>query len=286
MTQVSGADMIVASVTYAMRQYGFSTLPTDLVFVGTRNSSGANALVALDAQSGAERWRFTNSMLQGGNGQGIGIIAAMPAIDSQTRRLMFTSHTLSGGSAHTVWAIDFDASSSHLAWTADVGDAETTPMPRNGVVYVGNNAGQVYAFSAGSFGIGTQVWPTPFSTGDGAVKTYVYPDWASTRLFFSTTNRVWALNDGGGAGASVVWSTPASGAGSVAYPSNVIATPSDAWVGSASGELVKFTGANTANPTQSRITLSTGSVGAPIMDYRQGLVCVGTEDGAFFAVTP
>ncbi|MGA7617200.1 MAG: PQQ-binding-like beta-propeller repeat protein [Thermoanaerobaculia bacterium] len=284
MTQVSGATSIVAPVTYAMRQYGFSTLSNDLLFVGTRNSSGTNAMVALDAQNGTERWRFTNSAAQGGNGQGIGIITAMPAIDVQSRTLIFTSRTLAGGSSNTVWALSFDATTPHLTWSAAIGDAETTPMTRNGVVYVGNNSGQVYAYPVGSFGTAFPLWS--YDTFDGPVKTYVYPDWSSNRLYFCTTNRVWALVDNGAGAVSLLWSTPGSGAGSVAYPSNIISTPTDAWVGSSSGELVKFAGSDTASPAQSRITLSTGSVGAPIMDYRQGAVCVGTEEGAFFAVAP
>ena len=50
-----------------------------------------------------------------------------------------------------------------MLWTATTSDwVQTSPAVANGVVYIGNNAGNVYAFEAGT---GNLIWQSPVSPG-------------------------------------------------------------------------------------------------------------------------
>ena len=61
--------------------------------------------------------------------------------------------------------------------------------------YNGVTGGEVHALNAGD---GSAAWLAPFLTGlDGPVKQFVGADRTNGRLFFSTTTKVWALDDAG-----------------------------------------------------------------------------------------
>ncbi|MGA7617197.1 MAG: PQQ-binding-like beta-propeller repeat protein [Thermoanaerobaculia bacterium] len=269
-------DMVQAPVAIAFRQYKSTIGGLDLVFAATRNSSTGNVVYALNAATGATVWSYDN----GGGASAIGVVTAIPSVDAATQRLFFTSRAESGGSSNTVWCLNYTAGGASLAWALPIGDAETAPTIRNGVLYVGNNNGDVYALSEAT---GTLLWSYP--TGDGPIKTYVYPDWATTRLYFTTTNRVWSLTDNGPS-ATLNWATPASGAGSLVSPSNIVTNGTDGWVGTGDGKLVRLNGLNTASPSQTVRSIDAGSVGAPIIDFLNNWIYVGTEGGSVYCVTP
>src|SRR5205085_4677313 len=121
-----------------------------------------------------------------------------------------------------------------------------------------------------------------YDCADGPVKSYVFPDRTSNRVYLSTTNRVWALADGGGS-VSLAWSSTAAPG-----PSTPLFVQSYGLVyaGSSDGRLVQLnsaTGAVQGTPA----TLGAGGavVGIPSFDTTNGLVYVGTDSGAIYSAS-
>lgn len=169
------------------------------VLFGSRNASGANGFYAVDAQTGATAWAFTNSATQGGDGQAMGLVSG-PALVLGSRAY-FASRTRTGGSAHSLWALDFTAGSATLAWARDLGDIDGSPTHdwTNGRIVVGTNAGSVHALVPAT---GATAWSRAF--GDGAIRTWIYFDPALARLYFTTNTTVWAIPASGATGSD--WS--------------------------------------------------------------------------------
>ena len=86
---------------------------TQRILFGTRNAGGSNGFHAIDVLTGATAWSFTNTVPEGGDGQAMGIVSG-PALILGSQ-VVFTSRTRAGGSAHTVWALDFTAGSATFA---------------------------------------------------------------------------------------------------------------------------------------------------------------------------
>ena len=143
----------------------------DLVLVGTRNSAGANALVALNVVDGTEMWRFENLSSQGGDDTDIGIISGAVTVVYATHRLFFASRQKTGGSANTIWCIEFGSGSPNLLWAKPIGNIDGSPTLWGGVLYVGTNAGSLYGLAAAD---GTNKW-APLALGDGAIKGFRLP---------------------------------------------------------------------------------------------------------------
>lgn len=260
-------------------------LSIDLILVGTRNSSAANEVIGLNAATGAVVWRFDN----GGGGSAIGIVNGGIIIDQTKKLAWFASRRQTGGSSNTLWNISFDDTGADptLMWAADAGDIDGTPVNRGTVIYVGSNEGTVSAWTAEP-GVASPSANWEFPTANGAIKEMVFPDYSNTRLYFATTDRVWCLVDNTGS-ASEAWSTPASGAGSIARPSRPLPYLGTAWIGSSDGSVYKITGITTLTGTPAPVSvgaLGNGAVGAPSIDGVNSLLHVGTEGGKMFAVTP
>ncbi|MHB9000900.1 MAG: hypothetical protein ACYC9N_15460, partial [Thermoanaerobaculia bacterium] len=198
----------------------------------------------------------------------------------------FASRKSSGGSPDTLWCVNYTVTGATLQWSASAGDIDGFPTLRSGRIYAGNNAGAVYAFEANPAGTApiaaSPVWS--YTTSDGAVKSFVWTNRSNSELYFSTTNRVWSLNDGG-ATASLNWSTPASGAGSVAFPSQPVQNGTVLWVGSSDGAVKKID-FSSGSPSITSISLGGAAVGPVGMDYQNNLVNAGIEAGIVFAVAP
>jgi outer membrane protein assembly factor BamB len=257
-------------------------LAADMVFVATRNATSANKLYALNASDGTIRWSFDN----GGtvtDTLSIGAVNGGIISDAAAKRLWFTSRTRGTGTTSTVWCLDYTASGASVRWQAAAGDSDMIPIRRGTRLLVGNNLGDVKAFDATSGG--AALWS--FSTSDGPVKTIVQPDFAGTRLYFSTTNRVWALDDSNGtqAGLTSPWSTPASGGGSIASPSRPVLAAGKLYVGSGSGSIVTLNLATTP-PTQTVRSLGIAAVGAPSYDFGNDWIHLGTEAGTIYCIAP
>src|SRR5262249_31927305 len=94
-------------------------------------------------------------------------------------------------------------------WSKDYNDTDAGPVLRNNVLYVGNTAGEVRALDPIGGGL---LWAGAYSTAHGPGKGYIWVQEiaGSTRLFFSTTNRVHSIKDNGPSTApSAFW--PAAG---------------------------------------------------------------------------
>jgi outer membrane protein assembly factor BamB len=271
--QSADYGMVQASPAGIFTHYGGVA---DLVLVGTRNAGADNVFHGLRVADGSPAWSFDN----GGGAGGIGIISGKAAVEYDTSRVYFASRERSGGSAASLWCLEFDGSSASLcagSWPVAVGDVDGSPMVRDGVVYVGTNASLVYAVDADT---GAEMWSAPFDCADGPVKGFVWADPLSDLLYVSTTNTLWSLTDNG-ATVSQNWSL-----GTVANPSVplVLLMTNYVIVGSSDGSLyqVDITGPST---TSVQIGDGGAAVGSPAYDVRNDLAYVGTESGAVYAVS-
>lgn len=254
-------------------------LANDILIIGTRNSASANVIYGLNAATGAVLWSFDN----GGGGSAIGVINGAVMTDTPNRRVYFASRKHATGSTDTLWCLSFTASSASLIWSTDVGDIDSSPILKGTSLYVGNNAGTMHKFNVASGTPSVPVWT--YVTSDGPIKHYPVVDWSSTAVYASTTNQVWRFIDNG-LTATLTWSTPASGVGSIASPSSSMLWGTALYVGSSTGNIVKLTNLTAASPTETVIPVGGAAIGGIAFDYTNNLMHAGSEAGTIYAVTP
>lgn len=254
------------------------------LIVGTRITSGDNAIVALDPTTGATIGApFTN----GGAPNGIGIVNGSAAVDYGASRVYFASYA--GGSPGTLWALQLGAAPVFsLAWPprSDLGNIDGSPVLRGGRLYVGspNLGGTLYSIDAASGSAGLD---RTFVHGDGQVRDFVFPDRVTPArdLFFATDNKVWVVEDDGSTLAPRYVGGISLGAG--VTPSAVLYAPGLGlvFVGGSDGRLYQIDVSGPA-PVVTSVVLGDGSaaVGTPSLDRELGLVHVGTAAGVFYAV--
>ena len=245
----------------------------DLVLVGTRDGSNPNSFFGLNLGNGAIAWEFDNSAgaPQLGNGQPMGIISGQAVVDYTSRRVYFASYEGVAG-AHTMWCVEFDASSAHLVWARALGDIDGSPVLRTGRVYVGTNTGLVHALDANT---GADLWAAPLATDGTAIKGFVWPVRGSTRLYAATAGNIFAIEDNGGT-ASSPWAV------ALTSPSPLVHNGAFLYVGTGNGRLYEIDAAGNTK----FVLLGDGSAaaGSPSMDFQNNLVYVGTTAGRFYAV--
>jgi outer membrane protein assembly factor BamB len=258
----------------------------DFILVGSRDSAADNAFYALDAATGA----VVGSRFDNGGGAGaIGVISAAAAVDYAGRRVYFASRKRAGGSASTLWCLELTAGGLGgvcAGWTSPaLDDIDGGPVLRSGRVYVGNNLGRVFAVDADT---GAIIWG--YDTFDGPVKSYVFPDRGSDRLYFATTNLVWGLSDRG-ASADLAW--PSAVALGTATPSPVVFTPGRTYLyaGGSDGQLYQLDlrlASPTLAPSVTGVMLgdpsAVGVVGPPTLERFSQTLYVGTDAGVVYAV--
>jgi len=249
----------------------FDATASNLILVGTRNSSLPNSLEALDVDTGLPVWSFTNSVAQGGNGKAIGIISSGAAVHYATKRVYFASRVRTSGTSDTLWCVDFSSGSPVRVWSLPLGNIDGSPVLHGGVVYVGTNAGGVHAVDAS----GAPLWS--LALGNGPIKGFVFPQFGSSNVFVSTNSKVWSL---------------AAGAPNPGWPVNILSPSIPLYVpgtmkvlvGSSDGSLYQMD-AVTPTPTDSVLLGDgTAAVGAPTMDVKNSLIYVGTDGGIIYAV--
>jgi outer membrane protein assembly factor BamB len=249
----------------------FDATASNLILVGTRNSSLPNSLEALDVDTGLPAWSFTNSVSQGGNGKGIGIISGGATVHYASKRLYFASRVRTSGSSDTLWCVDFSSGSPTRAWSLPLGNIDGSPVLYGGVVYVGTNAGVVHAVDAS----GAPLWS--LALGDGPIKGFVFPQFGSSNVFVSTNGKVWSLAAGA---PNPGWPV------TIPSPSIPLYVPGTmrVLVGSSNGRLYQMD-AVTPTPTESVLLGDgAGAVGAPSLNVKNSLVYVGTDGGIIYAV--
>ena len=260
----------------------------DYVLVGTRDGGADNKFVALDPADGNVLEVFDNGSPPAS--AGIGIISGAAAVDYTTRRVYFASRANAAGSANTLWCLQLDASPNPvftLLWARnDLGDIDSSPVLRDGRVYVGSAAGGgiLYSIDAAT---GSAVLDRTFTHGDGQVKGFVFPDRASPTgdVYFATDTLVWGVSDTAGTLSNKFAAGISLGGG--ATPSAALYVPGRGlvYVGGSDGRLHEID-VSGASPVLNSVPLGDGLalVGAPSYDVGHGLVHVGTAAGIFYAV--
>ena len=253
---------------------------TGRLLFGTRMASSANGFHAVNVLNGATAWSFTNTVGQGGDGLGIGIVSG-PALILGSQ-VIFTSRTRAGGSSATVWALSFTSGSASLAWTRALGDIDASPTHdwTANRILVGTNGGTVAALNLAG---GATVWSRAFS--DGAVKTFLYYDVAALRLMFATNTKVWSIPSSGATGSD--WSVTAI---SPSRPLLHFAT-TRTYVGACAnaactnGRLIELNAANSWSTPKTLDFAGVGGLGPVTIDRTNGLAHAGSRAGRVVAVT-
>ncbi|RKZ70226.1 MAG: hypothetical protein DRQ48_06630, partial [Gammaproteobacteria bacterium] len=246
----------------------------DLLFAGSRVAGSGNSMYGINLADGSPAWSF---------GGTIGIISSGATVDYANNRLYFASRENPSGSNHTLWCISFDGTSASLVWSKAYGDIDSAPVLFDGVLYVGTNAGIVGAVNPVN---GDIIWT--YSTNDGPVKGYIDYEFVTggpRKVFFATTNDVWALTDNG-ASVSLAW-RQTDNAVDVVGPSIplTLADQGAMYVGSTDGRLYQLNTASGAVVTSAVMGAGTATVGSPGYDWMNSLAYVGAEDGSVYAVT-
>jgi outer membrane protein assembly factor BamB len=260
----------------------------DLILQGTRNAGERNKVIALRVQwdaggtfdGGDEAWVFNS-----GGSEDVGIISGAGYVDYDTDRFYFTSREYTAD-AGTLWCLDIaDGSQCSGSWPVALGDIDAGPaVSSNGRVYVGTSDGEVWAIDADD---GSKLWGgAPYATNDGAVKEFVWAEWSSNKIFVSTSNTVWGLNDDGSS-VSRTWQFSVSDE----HPAAPLVAGSDVLVGFSDGSLYQLDTTSLSGdppaPAFDSEQLGGGSaaVGSAGLDVSNNLVYVGTEAGAVYAVS-
>jgi outer membrane protein assembly factor BamB len=185
--------------------------------------------------------------------------------------VFFTSRARAGGSSDTIWSVDFASNPPRLLWSTPIGNVDGSAVLVGSVLYVGTNAGTLYALDAGS---GTVNWSLPL--GDGAIKGFVFPYLAGGNLFLSTGTKIWSVSLAG-------W--PVS---SIPSPSTPIVVPgaADVLVGGGDGQLYQLDMVSPTPPTGIVLGEGTAAVGVPALDLLNSMIYVGTDEGVIYGVQP
>jgi hypothetical protein len=260
-----------------LQQYGG---PADLILIGSRHNNPLttpSTFFALALSNGATLGTYDGSGT-------LGPVNGSPAVDYATGRVYFVSRKFGSGS--TVWCVQANGTTPYLTpvWSRDLGDMDASPVLRNGRLYVADNLGTVYSLDAAS-GTGDRT----FTTGDGPVRGFVFPDRRNDDLMFATDHKVFSISDDGSLTMPKNWEWTIGGLD----PSIVLYWPqtSYVYVGSTNGLLYQldFSSANLSTPpTYTALVLGdgTGKLGAPSLDIgvSPALLLVGSEQGVVYAV--
>jgi outer membrane protein assembly factor BamB len=238
------------------------------------NSASGNKFYGLNITNGSILWSFTN-----GVANNIGVISGQALVDYNTTRVYFTSRA--GGSGNSVWCLNVSTNPPTLVWAAGgMGDNDADINLASNTLYAGTTAGKVYALNTN----GTQKWTGPWLTGGGPVKGLI---WVSgTKLFFSTTSGVNAINDNGNATApTAFYTTPVS----ISSPTTPLVYNNRVYVGGI-GKVYSIDATSATPATPLSVTLGDPAVpfqvGSPTRDSTSNLLMLGSEPGHVYAVTP
>ena len=201
---------------------GFSgTYTTDLIYVASRdNGLMANNVWAVRATDGQTQWTYPN-------------IAGTPAMDRATgqpyvdycRNRLWVSTGNNAGQA-SLWVIN-TLNGNLITSFSGVGnqvDSAPTPSADGTTVYVGDAAGNVYAFDAATNGT-TKKYSLLLAGTSPAITGYIWEDWTTPgKLYIPVITNgsagVWCVQDNGSAlVACPSWTTnPRTGSSTLAEP--------------------------------------------------------------------
>ena len=246
----------------------------DVVVAATHSGAGDNRFYALEAATGAVLGTPYA-------GTGIGFVSGSATLDYPTKRAYFTSRP-AGPPLNSLWCFDVDGSGLTLGWAKPAGEIDASPVLRGDVVYTSTIDGDVMAYSAVDGEARWTTGATPFPTEPGGVKGFIFPDRLTQRLYFSTTDKVWALLDNG-TSASEAWSTTAVPSPSTLVFGDVGGT-GYVFVGGGDGRLYQLDAATGLDVKWVQLAGATDFIGAPTLDVLNSMVYAGSTDGIVYAV--
>jgi hypothetical protein len=258
----------------------------DAILLGTRDGSGPNAFHALDPftlNPLPSPWPYTGDTSPFTNP--IGIVSSQAAVDYAASRVYFTSYQYTPGSTDSVWCVDLLSADRCVGWaagvTAGLGNVAASPTLRGSRVYVSPIVGVDGEIEALDASDGTKAWSASFAPGDGQIKQFILADLFGTDLYFSTTNTVWAITDGGSA-----WA-PKWQRADIPSPSQPVfyAGTGRVYVGGGDGKLYVLDATDGSDVVPPIALGDPGlSAGAPTVDQAGGFVYLGSDAGVVFAV--
>jgi hypothetical protein len=214
----------------------------------------------------------------------VGAINTTAAVDYTLSQVYFTSLEFTAG-APSLWCVELNATGFNgLCWPPQTLPSGISggPVQRNGRVYVGDDAGQVWAFNAAT---GAAEWgPFTGCGGGNPIKSFVLPDRQGTGhdLYYATSSQLCAITDDYVGGPVLKWqlsTIPGPSAPILAR----IAGIAYIWVGSSNGNLYQIQADNPAVITN--VLVRTGAtIGAAAYDGLDNMLYVGTDAGSVYGV--
>ncbi|MGH9864951.1 MAG: PQQ-binding-like beta-propeller repeat protein, partial [Candidatus Acidiferrales bacterium] len=253
------------------------TRPDDLFVVGTRNSGTTlgNEIVGIDGNTGATIWQTVGAT---GSVPPMDIIVSTPVISFSRSTIWVTSHGNGSTSQPSLW--NLDANTGKVLATANLGDIDSSPVltPDESLLFVGNNAGTVYAIDASTGAV-----QASFAGGDGAVVDYPLVIGFSSpySIFFSGATGVHALRyDANAKTFTSVWNTTVN---TPSAPIGVFGFGA-VFVGSNDGTIHELDiGGGTDIRDETANAGQPGFVGDPSLDLSLMRIYVSTTDQRMYA---
>jgi outer membrane protein assembly factor BamB len=254
----------------------------DLAVVGTRNAgdTAGNRIVAMNGNGGGLSWQVIGNS---GTNPPMDMISSTPEISYTRNAIYVTSRSAGGNAQPSLWKIDSNTGA--VLFTENLGDIDSSPTltPFEEILFVGNNAGTLFAIDPV---LGTTLASFTPSPVDGAIRGF--PILLNTappfQVVFTTSTKVWGVQLSNSAipTFSQLWSTP------IASPSAPITLLGlgKVYVGSNDGkihELDAVTGAD--NKQRIANTGQPGFVGDPTLDLLLNQVYVSTTDQRAYGFT-
>ncbi|MGA7089647.1 MAG: DNRLRE domain-containing protein [Candidatus Acidiferrales bacterium] len=282
-----------AAVQLKSASSGSFTLTHDLVVIGTNNAAttSTNQIVAVDGNTGAKVWDTE------GNTGGIAkmdIVLSTPLIDYGNNAIWVTSRSNGGTGQPSLWKLN--PNSGAVLSTAALGPIDSSPSEpvNNDVIFVGNNAGTLYAINpttGAAFNASSN-----FASGDGPIVGYpvIINNPTNSNLYvvvFSGATQVHAVNYNRTTDLfTAAWTNPVT----ILVPSAPVAYSYDAnvYVGSNDGKIHEIkvaTGVD--NPQPLAVNLDNGLnglpafIGNPSLDVVMSRLYFSTNDQRAYAFT-
>jgi outer membrane protein assembly factor BamB len=178
-----------APVRWALHMHGRlsarAVIGDGVVYAATARPGVANAVYALDAATGAARWR---TVVAGAVSTGLAAVDGVVYVAAS----LGSVYALDAGTGRVRWTTMVPVGRNYAKeWSG----AASAPVVGGGGVFVGGADGEVYALDAAT---GATRWHTAFGGGDGGVGSV--PAFADGRVFIATSDgRVAALDSATGA---------------------------------------------------------------------------------------
>ncbi len=295
---LTGADAVQAGVSIQIRLYSNAAFAAayagtyDVVIATTSNTTGSfttnNKVVALRSDTGAVLWTF--NPCSPACTQNVDQIIGQPWIDYARNRIYVASRAGAGGGQASLWVLN--SLNGSLVASFALGHISTAPTQSwdGNTLWVGNENGDIYAINLAPATPALK-WTGPLALGSAArLKGFVWEDWISGRLLFSTANGTVRCFQDPGAGATPNAGSVCSGWGSV----------STAVAGATSGVLLDKLYVGSWNGTLGQVVgidPATGVAGTPftvgdgtrqigdVSTETANEIFIGTTEGKIFKIT-